>query len=77
MNALPHEHENRLIDLEEKILFQEDALQKLDAVIARQYDIIDVQTRRIKLLEEKVDELMLQKDHASNPPPADEKPPHY
>lgn len=69
--------ENRLIALEEKVLYQEDALQKLDAVIARQYDIIDVQTRRIKLLEEKVDELMLQKNNASNPPPADEKPPHY
>lgn len=69
--------ESKLIDLEEKILFQEDALQKLDAVIARQYDIIDVQTRRIKLLEEKVDELMLQKDNASSPLPADEKPPHY
>lgn len=71
------EHEKRLIALEEKILYQEDVLQKLDVVIARQYDIIDVQTRRIKLLEEKVDELMLQKDNPSTPPPANEKPPHY
>ena len=43
----------KIIALEEKILFQEDTLNKLDEVVRKQYDLIDALTRRVKALEEK------------------------
>ena len=68
--------DEKIIALQERILYQEDALQKLDAVIAKQYQLIDTLTRRLKDVEEKMD--MLQ-DELQKPPTtlADEKPPHY
>lgn len=69
-------HDSKIIALEEKILFQEDAIQKLDEVVRKQYDLIDALTRRIKSLEEKTDIL---RDELENPSATltDEKPPHY
>ncbi len=68
--------EIRLINLEEKILFQEDTILQLDKVIRKQYDMIDTLTRRLKALEEKVE--MLREEIESQPATiTDEKPPHY
>lgn len=66
----------KIIALEEKILFQEDTLNKLDEVVRKQYDLIDALTRRVKALEEKTDML---RDELENQPATltDEKPPHY
>lgn len=68
--------EEKIITLQERILYQEDALQKLDDVIAQQYKIIDTLTRRVKDVEDKMEMLQdaLDKTPASI---ADEKPPHY
>lgn len=67
-----------LIALEEKLLFQEDSLQKLDDVVRKQYDLIDGLARRLKALEEKINMLEDVLEGAElNGPPADEKPPHY
>jgi len=68
--------DQRFTALEEKILFQEDAIQKLDAVIAQQYKVIDALARRVSALEDKarcLEEEMQSLPSAS----ADEKPPHY
>ena len=68
--------EEKLIHLEEKLLFQEDAVHKLDGVIATQYDLIDGLVHRITALEEQMNIL---KDDIGKQPmnSADEKPPHY
>jgi len=68
--------EEKIIALQEKVLFQEDAIQNLDGVIRKQYDLIDALTRRLKTLEEKLDML---EDELENQPATlvDEKPPHY
>jgi len=68
--------EQQIIELQERVLFQEDALQKLDTVITKQYSTIDALTRRIKQLEDKLDAV---RDELQRQPfsPADEKPPHY
>lgn len=68
--------DQKIIALEEKILFQEDNIHKLDEVVRKQYDLIDALTRRIKSLEEKTDVL---RDELGNQPATitDEKPPHY
>ena len=65
-----------LTALEEKLLFQEDTIQKLDDVVRKQYDAIDRLTRRLKALEDKVNRL--QEEVESQPATVvDEKPPHY
>ena len=68
--------DEKIIALQERILYQEYALQKLDEVITRQYQLIDTLTRRLKAVEEKMDML---EDELQKPPGtiADEKPPHY
>lgn len=64
--------EDRITELEEKIAFQEDLIQKLDdALASQQQQLLDAE-RKI--------ELMLQQLHRLEdnlPAPEDEKPPHY
>jgi len=68
--------DEKIIALQEKTLFQEEAIQNLDSVIRKQYDLIDALTRRLKTLEEKLD--MLQEELENQPATiVDEKPPHY
>ena len=68
--------DEKIIALQEKVLFQEDAIQNLDGVIRKQYDLIDALSRRLKTLEEKLD--MLQEELENQPATiVDEKPPHY
>ncbi len=68
--------DEKIIALQEKAVYQEDAIQKLDDVIAQQYKVIDSLSRRLKELEEKMEALHdeLEKQPATM---ADEKPPHY
>lgn len=46
--------EDRLIDLETRLAFQEQTLQELDAVILRQQRELDVLTRRLQTAEDRL-----------------------
>ena len=64
-----------VIELQTKLQFQEDTIQQLDGVIINQQELIDKLTRRLELLEERVEEL---KVNSAAPGSIDqEKPPHY
>jgi SlyX protein len=63
----------RLTDLETRLAYQDDTLDKLDAVIA-------VQAQRIARLESALERLAQRLDGLQRPAPAevsDERPPHY
>ncbi|MBT4160592.1 MAG: SlyX family protein [Gammaproteobacteria bacterium] len=64
--------EKRFIELEEKIAFQEDVIQKLD-------DSLAIQQKQLMQAEHKISMLIeQQKKLESNlPAPSDERPPHY
>ena len=64
--------EKRIIELEEKIAFQEDVIQKLDEALAGQQKQLMEAEYKISML---IDQL--KKLESNLPPPADEKPPHY
>ncbi len=69
------EIQNQIIELETKIQFQDDVIQKLDDELVQQNELIDVLTRRLSLIESKVKDLAVDRDNPSTI--ADEKPPHY
>ncbi len=64
--------EKRFIELEEKIAFQEDVIQKLDDTLADQQKQLMEAEHKISML---IDQL--KKMESTLPAPADEKPPHY
>jgi SlyX protein len=61
--------EQRLIDLETKISFQEVLIEDLQKVVNDQYLSLEKIEKSMKLLDEKL--------KASNESPKNEKPPHY
>ena len=64
-----------IIELQTKVLFQDDVIQKLDEVIIQQGKRLDGLLERINELEEKLEQLSFDR---SNPAAViDEKPPHY
>lgn len=67
--------EEQIVELQTKLQYQEDALNKLDDVVIRQGDIIDRLTWKFKELEEKLEES--KHERSSQQDVADEKPPHY
>ncbi|MGH1471057.1 MAG: SlyX family protein [Cellvibrionaceae bacterium] len=72
---MPNEIQDQLIELETKIQFQDDVIHKLDAELIQQNELIDLLTRRLSLLEEKIKELAVDRESPSTI--TDEKPPHY
>jgi len=68
-----HDTANRLMELEIKASFTEDTIDRLNAVVVRQQDQIDLLLRELRELK--------QQGHAAadNPPRSlrDELPPHY
>ena len=64
-----------IIELQSKLLFQEDALQKLDEIVIRQQHHIDQLLQRVTQLEEKLDSLQYQQELADTN--SHQKPPHY
>jgi len=68
--------QEQIDDLQEKLLFQEDTIQKLDEVVCKQYQLIDLANRKVKELEEQIFNLQdeLEKGVAGKD---NEKPPHY
>ena len=64
--------DTRLEELESRLAWQEDALEQLNTVISRQWDIIDRLQRRAEALEDRLGVLEAEKGGA---PVA--APPHY
>ena len=62
-------------ELQNKVLFQEDALQKLDDAIVQQGKIINGMMRKFAELDDKIEQLMI--EGKTSVPAGDEKPPHY
>jgi len=65
--------DQRIIDLEEKIAFQEDLIQKLDDALAGQQKQLMDAERKIELMLQQLRKLEDNMPSAT----ADEKPPHY
>ncbi len=66
------DHET-LAELESRIAFQEDAIDKLSDMVAKQEMDIERLTRMVKILNVQLREL----GSAGDAPAADEAPPHY
>lgn len=67
--------ENRLIELEIKVAYQDDLLQTLNTIIATQQQQIDRLERAYKTMHERVSSLALKMPEESSP--THEIPPHY
>lgn len=66
--------EQRLVEVETKLAYQEDTLQALNDVICQQQKQIDQLEAACKLLVDRIKALATTNDSSQ---PADEKPPHY
>lgn len=70
--------ESRLVELQTRFAFQEDTLQALSEVIARQQQQIDALSRELKLHRDKLLELTdAQAERMMQGEAIDERPPHY
>jgi len=65
--------EQRLIDLETRLAFQEHTLQQLNDVIVELRNQLDTVSERLRLAEERLRAI----EPAVTDAPADDKPPHY
>ncbi len=66
--------EERLIELESKLSFQEDGLQQLSDVLVKQQNRLDALSRLVGQLQEQLQDLAeTQRGHGGE----SEKPPHY
>ncbi len=65
--------EEKIVDLETRLAFQDDTIQQLSDVIYRQQQQIDQLEKTVHQLVDKVQDLM----HALPGKIVDEKPPHY
>lgn len=64
-----------IVELQTKVQFQEDIIQKLDEVVIRQARQLDLLMRRLAVLEDRLEQIMMERD---NPGAAAEpRPPHY
>lgn len=68
-------HEQRLIDLETKVSYQEDTIMALNDVVARQQQEINRMEGVVKSLVDRVRRLVAADEAAD--PMAEEIPPHY
>ena len=64
--------EDQINELETRVAFQEETLQKLDEALADQQKQLSALEHRIKVMTEQLQEIDI-----GNPGPDDEKPPHY
>ncbi len=67
-------NEQRIIDIESKIAFQEETLQVLNDVICEQQKQIDKLVATCKLLDERINDLLVA---SSDAPASDEPLPHF
>lgn len=66
--------EDRLVDIEMRLAFQEDTIERLNDVIYRQQELLDRLVSRCEMLGTKVRELA---DKMPDEDVGDERPPHY
>ena len=64
-----------VVELQTRIQFQEDIIQKLDEVVIQQDKRMDKLLRRVMELEDRVEQLAFERNNPADP--AAEKPPHY
>lgn len=64
--------EQRLVDIESKLAYQEDLIEKLNRVITAQQSTISTLEAAVKILAKNS-----RNPEAKHPGPADQKPPHY
>jgi len=64
-----------IVELQTRILFQEDVIHKLDEVLIQQGKRLDNLLRRMHELEDKVEQLSFERNRPGAE--VDEKPPHY
>lgn len=69
------ESDKQIVELQSRILFQDDVIQKLDAVVIKQSEVLDHVVRRLAVVEERLEQLNYERE--SQLSPSDEKPPHY
>lgn len=64
-----------IVELQTRLQFQDDVIQKLDDVVIRQGDVLDRLARRLADLEDRLEQLAFERDNpgAQSEPP----PPHY
>jgi len=63
---------DRLDRLESRLMFQDDTIEKLNQAITAQWREIDILTRQVASLSERLKEA-----EANTPGPGNEPPPHY
>jgi len=62
----------RIDALEERLTYQDETIEQLNATITAQWQQIDALTRQLDVLSER-----LQEAETNAPAPANERPPHY
>ncbi|MEE2729968.1 SlyX family protein [Ketobacter sp.] len=65
--------EDKIVDIETRLAFQDDTIQQLSDIIYRQQQQIDQLDKTVKMLVERMQDVM----HALPGKIVDEKPPHY
>ena len=66
-----------IVELQTRIQFQEDTIQKLDEVVIGQGEMLDRMKLKISELEEQIEQLAYACSNPGGISSADEKPPHY
>jgi len=66
-----------IVELQTRIQFQEDTIQKLDEAVIRQGELLDRMRRKISELEDRLEQLAFEQSKPGGSSLADEKPPHY
>ena len=66
-----------IVELQTRIQFQEDTIQKLDDVVIGQAELLDRMRQKLTELEERVEQLAFASNNPGGSASADEKPPHY
>ena len=66
-----------IVELQTRVQFQEDTIQKLDEVVIRQGELLDGMRRKIAELEDRLEQLSFERGSAGGNMPVNEKPPHY
>lgn len=67
--------EEQLNRIEETLIHQQQEIDSLNAVVTRQWEVIDRLTKRLEKVQEEMETMSFDGDGGG--PPANEKPPHY
>ena len=71
------DYKHQLMEMQNKLAFQEDAVRALDDALALQQQEILLLRRQVELLKQRQDEQAARHDADEGGSPIDEKPPHY